>query len=89
MSAVSLARPPSYDSAPQFHRTPSYAREPRAEERRLAQGLLRRNERSVDFVKQNKTASIVLRLSDQVEGVDTPTYGLRAPIEVSCRLESS
>lgn len=86
MSTVSLAKPPSYDSPPQFHRTPSYAREPRAEERRLAQGFVRnqRNERAADFVKQSKTASIVLRLSDQAEGVEIPTYGLRAPIEVRC-----
>lgn len=84
MSAVSLARPPSYDSPPVFHRTPSYAREPRAEERRLAHGfsLNRRNERAADFVKQNKTASVVLRLSDQAEGTEVPTYGLRATIEV-------
>ena len=84
MSTASLARPPSYEAPPQIHRTPSYAREPRAEERRLAQGLLlnRRADRAADFVKQNKTASIVLRLSDQVEGVDVPTYGLRSPIEV-------
>lgn len=84
MSTVSLAKPPSYDSPPQFHRTPSYAREPRAEEQRLAQGLFRnrRHDHAADFVKQNKTASIVLRLSDQAEGIDVPTYGLRAPIEV-------
>ncbi|VDB95747.1 unnamed protein product [Peniophora sp. CBMAI 1063] len=83
MSTVNLlARPPSYDSPPQIHRTPSYAREPRAEERRLAQGYInQRTERAAEFVKQNKTASIVLRLGDQVEGVEIPSYGMRAPID--------
>lgn len=87
MSTVNLlARPPSYDSPPQIHRTPSYAREPRAEERRLAQGYInRRTERAAEFVKQNKTASIVLRLGDQAEGVEIPSYGMRAPIDVRCK----
>lgn len=81
MSAVSLSKPPSYTSPPDFHRTPSYAREPRQNEQRLAHGTVL-TRRAADFVKQNKGASIVLRLSDQPEGAEIPTYGLRAPIEV-------
>jgi hypothetical protein len=80
MSTASL---PSYPSPPELFRTPSYQAEPRAEERRIAHALFyQRRGRTVDFIKQSKSGGVSLRLTDQAEGTETPTYGSGTPVEV-------
>ncbi|KAI0027740.1 hypothetical protein K488DRAFT_60566 [Vararia minispora EC-137] len=86
MSTASL---PTYTAPPDLTRTPSYAPEPRAEERRLAHAIVYQyngRRRSADFIKQSKTGGMSLRLSDQIEGTNIPTYGMRSPIEGSIEL---
>ncbi|EIM85917.1 uncharacterized protein STEHIDRAFT_157447 [Stereum hirsutum FP-91666 SS1] len=87
MSTASL---PSYSPPSPLPRTPSYTAEPLSDERRLTQGRLpiRRVRPPVaDVVKQNKSGTISLRLTQaqRIEG-DNPVYGARGPVEGTVEL---
>jgi hypothetical protein len=61
-------------------RTPSYTAEPRGQERRVAHALGRARPSS-DFVKQSRSGGVSLRLTEQVDGIITPVYGLRNVVD--------
>lgn len=89
-ATMSTASLPSYSPPSPLPRTPSYTAEPLSDERRLTQGRLpiRRVRPPVaDVVKQNKSGTISLRLTQaqRIEG-DNPVYGARGPVEGTVEL---
>ncbi|KAI0055248.1 hypothetical protein BV25DRAFT_1843098 [Artomyces pyxidatus] len=79
MSTLSL---PSY--TPDHNHSPAYSTESQQYERRLL--VPPRQRLSAEFVKQSRSSGLSLRLAAQVDGVTTPVYASREPVEGTVKI---
>ncbi|KAI0054655.1 hypothetical protein BV25DRAFT_1922490 [Artomyces pyxidatus] len=79
MSTLSL---PSY--TPDHNHSPAYSTESQQYERRLL--VPPRQRPSSEFVKQSRSSGLSLRLAAQVDGVTTPVYASREPVEGTVKI---